>query len=377
MSKSKPNFRSKLIDTYRFRILRLFLFRERKFLRFIILMFLLAGVIYPYPQLAMWVGFAFAGYSAIANDSIQTIGTFLSSNAKRPWWILWLFIGGIFVATMLVSWISYDGDVSFQRLTSKGFDKAPESFSFLQIAAPLVLLLLTRFKMPVSTTFLLLSSFSADSSAIITVGVKSLSGYIIAFVSSISIWLLFSKLIKKFTTGKPHVAWTFIQWVISGCLWSVWLMQDAANIAVFLPRSLSLGQFIAFLSYIFIGLGLLFYLRGDKIQQIIEEKSDVTDVRGATLIDFVYTIILFFFQKLSSIPMSTTWVFLGLLAGREIAMTISRAYESTRDLSITMKLISRDVFSALFGLLISVILAILVNPVIHQEIIAYFTNLFS
>lgn len=377
MSKSKPNFRSKLIDTYRFRILRLFLFRERKFLRFIILMFLLAGVIYPYPQLAMWVGFAFAGYSAIANDSIQTIGTFLSSNAKRPWWILWLFIGGIFVATMLVSWISYDGDVSFQRLTSKGFDKAPESFSFLQIAAPLVLLLLTRFKMPVSTTFLLLSSFSADSSSIITVGVKSLSGYIIAFVSSISIWLLFSKLIKKFTTGKPHAAWTFVQWVISGCLWSVWLMQDAANIAVFLPRSLSLGQFIAFLSYIFIGLGLLFYLRGDKIQQIIEEKSEVTDVRGATLIDLVYTIILFFFQRLSSIPMSTTWVFLGLLAGREIAMTISRAYESTRDLSVTMKLISRDVFSALFGLLISVILAILVNPVIHQEIIAYFSALFS
>jgi hypothetical protein len=377
MAKNKPDFRSKLVDTNRFRILRLFMFRERKFLRFIILMFLLAGVAYPYPKIAMWLGFAFAGYSAIANDSIQTIGTFLSSNAKLPWWVLWLFIGSIFIVTMLVSWLSFDGDVSYQRLTSKGFDQAPQSFSFLQIAAPLVLLLLTRFKMPVSTTFLLLSSFSADSSAIINVGIKSLSGYIIAFVTSISIWLIFSQLIKRFTTGKPHAAWTVVQWVISGCLWSVWLMQDAANIAVFLPRSLSLGEFIAFLSYIFLGLGLLFYFRGDKIQQIVQEKSQVTDVRGATLIDLVYTIILFFFQKLSSIPMSTTWVFLGLLAGREIAMTISRAYETNRDLSITMKLVSRDVFSALFGLVISVILAILVNPVIHNEIFDFFVGLFT
>jgi len=377
MSKNKPNLRSKLIDTSRFRVLRLFLFRERKFLRFIILMFILAGVIYPYPQVAMWVGFAFAGYSAIANDSIQTIGTFLSSNAKRPWWVLWLFIGSIFIVTMLVSWMSFDGDVSYQRLTSKGFEKAPESFSFLQIAAPLVLLLLTRFKMPVSTTFLLLSSFSADSSAILNVSVKSMSGYIIAFVSSITIWLLFSKAIKRLTTGKAHGAWTVAQWITSGSLWSVWLMQDAANIAVFLPRSLSLTEFIAFIAYIFLGLGLLFYFRGDRIQQIVEEKSEVTDVRGATLIDFVYTIILFFFQKLSNIPMSTTWVFLGLLAGREIAMTISRAYDSTRDLSVTMKLISRDVFSALFGLAISIILAVLVNPVIQKEIIGFFTNLFG
>lgn len=375
--KKKPNLRSQLIDSSRLRVLRLFLFRERKFLRFIILMFILTGVIYPYPQIAMWVGFAFAGYSAIANDSIQTIGTFLSSNAKRPWWVLWLFIGTIFVVTMLISWLKFDGDVSYQRLASKGFDKAPESFSFLQIAAPLVLLLLTRFKMPVSTTFLLLSSFSADSSAIINVTVKSLSGYIIAFVSSITIWLLFSKAIKKLTTGPAHSAWTVLQWITSGSLWSVWLMQDAANIAVFLPRALSFEQFLAFVGYIFIGLGLLFYLRGDRIQQIVEEKSEVSDVRGATLIDFVYTIILFFFQILSKIPMSTTWVFLGLLAGREIAMTISRTYETNRDLSITMRIINRDVFSALFGLGISILLAIMVNPIIHQEIIGFFAELFS
>ena len=67
--------------------------RERVFLVVLTLGFFLAGVVYDRPQIAMWVGFAFAGYSAVANDSIQTIGTFIASNRERQWWQLWLFIG--------------------------------------------------------------------------------------------------------------------------------------------------------------------------------------------------------------------------------------------------------------------------------------------
>lgn len=100
----------------------------------------------------MWIGFALAGYSAIANDSIQTIGTFIASNGHRKWWHLWLYIGLIFVATVTVSWVVYDGDVTYARLSTKGFEQAPESFAFLQIAAPIFLLIITRMRMPVSTT---------------------------------------------------------------------------------------------------------------------------------------------------------------------------------------------------------------------------------
>ena len=42
----------------------------------------------PYPQIAMWVGFLFAAYAAVANDSIQTLGTFIASNQDRKWWVL-------------------------------------------------------------------------------------------------------------------------------------------------------------------------------------------------------------------------------------------------------------------------------------------------
>lgn len=353
----------------RSRVTRMFLFKERKFLRLLFILFLVTGALYPYPYLAMWVGFAFAGYSAIANDSIQTIGTFLSSNADRKWWALWLFLGGIFVAVMTTGWIVNSGDVSFGRLQSKGFDQQPESFRYLQVAAPLVLLFLTRLRMPVSTTFLLLSAFSASSAGIFGVLTKSLSGYFIAFATAITIWYLLSKQIKKFVKGKYHPGWRVMQWMISGLLWAVWLMQDAANIAVFLPRDLSLWQFVAFVSYIFFGLGLLLYFRGGRIQNIINEKSDVKEIKGATVIDLVYAMVLLIFYYWSKVPMSTTWVFLGLLAGRELAMKLAPAYKTKRSLKKIFKLIRKDATNAIIGLIISIILAILVNPLIQKEIL--------
>ena len=137
--------------------------------------------------------------------------------------------------------------------------------------------------MPVSTTFLLLNAFSTKTSAIIGVLGKSLSGYFLAFFTALIVWLLVSKFVNKYFRGKPHKIWVILQWITSGMLWSVWIQQDAANIAIYLPRSLSAWEFVAFAGYIFIGLGLLFYLKGDKIQGIVDEKSGVTDVRANLL----------------------------------------------------------------------------------------------
>lgn len=348
--------------------------KERTFLALISLLFIIAGISYPHAEIARWIGFALAGYSAISNDSIQTIGTFIASNDDKRWWVLWLFIGGIFLATVFYSWYMFDGDVSNQRLAAKGFSEAPQSFSFLQIAAPVFLLLLTRMRMPVSTTFLLLSCFSASAAAIGQVLVKSLSGYLLAFVVAIVVWMVLSGIIRKYFVGKPHKLWTVFQWITSGTLWSVWIMQDAANIAVYLPRSLSLGQFLGFALYIFLGLGLLFYMRGDRIQRVVTEKSDVRDIRSASIIDFVYAIILYFFKIQSNIPMSTTWVFIGLLAGREIAMSFTDARRKGKPLSTSLKLVGKDVGYALFGLAVSIVLAMAINPDISTDILNYFSS---
>jgi hypothetical protein len=369
---SKLSLASQIIGEKRYETLVLFGIREATFLRLLAFFVVVAAICYPYPHIAMWIGFMLAGYSAIANDSIQTIGTFIASNEDKKWWQLWLYIGGIFLATVLFSWINYDGDVSFQRLTSKGFDQSPTEFHFLQLASPIVLLFVTRMRMPVSTTFMLLSAFSSDAMGILSVGQKSLTGYVVAFVMAMIVWYGAGPLIKRLTTGTPHVAWTFAQWIISGWLWSLWIMHDAANIAVFLNRQLSLYDFIFFAGFIFLGLGLLFYLKGDKIQNIINEKSQIKDVRGATVIDLVYAFILMVFIELSTIPMSTTWVFLGLLGGREIAMQLSKHGETGRSMRHTVNMVLRDVGFATLGLIISVVLAIAVNPMMQRELAAYF-----
>lgn len=333
--------------------------QERTFLTVLAAGFFLAGVTYQHPVAGAWVGFLFASYSAVANDSIQTLGTFIASNRDRRWWLLWLFIGGIFLVTVSYSWVVYDGDVSYQRLASEGFETAPTSFSYLQVAAPLFLLVLTRLKMPVSTTFLLLTGFTTAASSVGKVLTKSVSGYVLALLLSIVVWTVVAKPLQRMLKGKAHPGWRVAQWCTTGFLWSVWLMQDASNVAVYLPRSMSLVELVLFAGTMFMGLGLLFRMRGERIQQVVEEKSDVVDVRAATLIDLVFAGILLYFKMHSNMPMSTTWVFIGLLSGRELAMTWMRTNDRT--MKDTLRLITKDLTAVTIGLLVSIILALAVN----------------
>ena len=101
------------------------------------------------------IGFLLASYSVIGNDSAQTLGTFISSNSKKiKWYWMWAFASVILTATLLYGWSI--GDIAFGRL-----DKIPlpEQFYWYHALAPALLLSLTRFGIPVSTTLLTLSAF--------------------------------------------------------------------------------------------------------------------------------------------------------------------------------------------------------------------------
>ena len=344
------------------------LYKEKVFLVVMTLSVILTGAVYDQPQIAMWVGFLFAGYSAVANDSIQTIGTFISSNRETAWWKLWLFIGGIFVVTMVGGWFAYNGDVSYGRLSSKGFETAPTSFAFLHVAAPLVLMLLTRMRMPVSTTFLLLSSFATTGKGIWDITLKSVSGYVIAFGVAMAVWMTLGPAMKRIFVGAAHPAWRIGQWLSSGVLWAVWLAQDAANIAVYLPRQLGVGELVVFVGSVFCGLGLLFWQGGERIQEVVNEKSAVVDVRPATVIDFVYAMILLVFQVWSEVPMSTTWVFVGLLGGRELAMALRNANEDGRSVGTALRMMGRDLVYVTIGFLVALAVAAGSNPVVKDAL---------
>jgi hypothetical protein len=268
----------------------------------------------------MWTGFILAGYAVVGNDSIQTLGTFLSSNEDKPWYVLWLFAGSILAFTLLYGWSQYDGDVSYGRLESYAF---VENMGWAYLLPPLVLMVLTRTGIPVSTSFLILTFFKPKG--LFDMTMKSILGYALAFCVAIIVWQLVTRwLDKRFIrdsiTDREKKLWTGLQWASTGFLWGQWLIQDFANIYVYLPRALSVTEIAVSLTVLLSMLAFIFYSRGGNIQKIVKAKTNTTDIRSATIVDFIYGIILLFFKEFSNVPMSTTWVFLGLLAGREIAI---------------------------------------------------------
>lgn len=303
----------------------------------------------------MIIGFCLAAYSIVGNDVPQTLGTFISSNAHRPWWMLWLYTSTILTVVLMYGWwTSGVGDASYGRLETIPFPK--EGMTWLYVIPPLILLFLTRFGIPVSTTFLVLTIFSPTSlSAMLT---KSMMGYAVAFVVAIIIYRFVVKKVTVYFSKTRHQptpkTWIAIQWVATGFLWSQWLIQDLANIFVYVPRVVPFEFMLFAISVFVILLGWVFYQRGGAIQNIIDTKTGVQDIRSATIIDFMYAIILLVFKELSNIPMSTTWVFLGLLAGREFAMAMHlnevNKYRTSRN-------VSKDAMKLMFGLAISILLA--------------------
>ncbi len=268
----------------------------------------------------MWLGFILAGYAVVGNDSIQTLGTFLSSNEEKPWYVLWGFAGSILAFTLIYGWYTYGGDVSYGRLEKYAF---VEDMSWPYLLPPLVLMLLTRTGIPVSTSFLVLTFFKPKG--LMSMTMKSILGYALAFCLAIIVWQLVTKLLdKRFMENKITASqkrnWTILQWCSTGFLWGQWLIQDFANIYVYLPRSLTGFEIGLSLVILLTMLAIIFYSKGGNIQKIVKEKTNTTDIRSATIVDFIYGILLLFFKEFSNVPMSTTWVFLGLLAGREIAI---------------------------------------------------------
>ena len=306
-------------------------------------------------ELLMIVGFCLAAYSIVGNDVPQTLGTFISSNAHRPWWVLWIYTSTILSVVLMYGWWSSGlGDASYGRLETIPFPK--EGMTWLYIVPPILLLFLTRFGIPVSTTFLVLTIFSPSSlSSMLT---KSMLGYAVAFVAAILIYRFVIKKVTLFfsqTRDEPtSKTWMAIQWVSTGFLWSQWLIQDLANIFVYVPRVVPFW-FMLFAILVFVVLlGVVFYQRGGAIQNIIDTKTGVQDVRSATIIDFIYALILLVFKEISNIPMSTTWVFLGLLAGREFAMSMHLVEVNKHR---TSRNVSKDALKLLIGLLMSILLA--------------------
>lgn len=305
----------------------------------------------------MLSGFVLAAYSIIANDVIQTLGTFLSSNHRTPWWALWIFAAAILSLVLLAGWYWNDGDAAYGRLTAIPL---PAVFMWWHAAPPLLLLVLTRFGFPVSTTFLILSVFSSKE-VMTSIVVKSLLGYAVAFGSALLAYgVLAPRLEARFlqsATDSPRL-WVVLQWISTGFLWSQWLIQDLANIFVYVPRQQKMYEIAGAILLLVSLLAILFWQRGGRVQEIVLSKTNTADIRSATIIDFIYGLVLFFFKEISHLPMSTTWVFVGLLAGRETGLVWRLGVRPARELG---PLVLKDLAKVTVGLVASILLVYLIR----------------
>ncbi len=339
-------------------------------------------------MLNIWalVGFALAAYAVVGNDALQTLGTFINSNQRLPWWVLYIFAASILVVVFVYGWIVNNGDPSFQRLdnTEKFPIFEPQWYHALP---PLVLLILTRFGIPVSTTFMVLATF-ASMSGLLSMLEKSIIGYLAAFMTGGLVYAALAPTLERWfqkTVETQHaIGWVILQWITTAYLWGVWLIQDFANIFVYLPRNTPIldetgapvlneaGEIVRATNLsplgAALGVGLILVLllvtfanRGGPVQRILRSKTSVTDIRSATIIDFIYGTLLFIFAGnlaflgISNVPMSTTWVFLGLIAGREFAIA---TIDKIRSPGATAKIVGMDAAKAILGLVISISLAL-------------------
>lgn len=334
----------------------------------------------------MWLGFFLASYSVVGNDVIQTLGTFLTSNENRlRWYVLWLFGASILTAALIYGYVYVD--ISYGRLEKFRDTITVLDYKWFYLLPPIILLIITRAGIPVSTTFMILTLFSlekvpADAASLFgsvfdtstTLGgmvLKSFFGYLIAFSAAMVIYLAISGLTERYFLDHPITKrgtqlWTIAQWLTTGFLWSQWLIQDLANIYVYLRGGYDMPVF-EFIISVFILVGLLayvFYSKGGKVQDVVRSKTNTTDLRSATFIDLIYGIVLFVFMDDyfglwgGKLPMSTTWVFVGLLAGRELAMRIRLEGKITRPV---LHNVVGDALKILFGLVVSVLLVFIIK----------------
>ena len=323
----------------------------------------------------MIVGFLLAAYSVVANDSLQTLGTYISSNKKRtPKVVQMLFICTVTIVVLMMGWFLKDGDPAWGRLSVPGKEfPLPEPFNWVYILPPIAVLALTQWGAPVSTSFLVLSSFKpANIGKLLN---SSLTGYVLAFCVGLAayglgMWLLERWVFRRTQEGKDfNKVWYGLQWFSTGFLWSMWLVQDLANIFVFLPRKLDFFPMAICTAVLCVGLCVLVATGGGPIQGVLRSKTNTSDLRSATVIDFFFGLCLLYKAFLSTFPLSTTWVFLGLIGGREIALRIKEQEFETvftnRESGNLAKIIGSDLWKAFVGVVVSLVIALSIQPLVQ------------
>jgi hypothetical protein len=295
----------------------------------------------------------------MGNDALQTLGPFLASQQGRGHrWRQALALAATLCAVLLLSWWAGAGDPAWGRLDPFPL---PDPFRLADLLPLGALLLLTRLGLPVSTSFLVLTALAPPQLGGMVR--KSLAGYGVAFALAALAYGLLAPWLEGPPTSEgeekasAEAFWLRLQWLATLALWSQWLVQDLANIYVYLPRRLNLAELLATLVVLCGAVALLVTLGGGPIQERLRSKCDSANPRATAVISLLYGGVLLLFLGGDRLPLSTSWLFLGLLAGREVGLACRGR---GRAVPLLLRELSGDLLRAAAGLATSLAVALLV-----------------
>ena len=331
-----------------------------------LLIMILSILIFARNNIFSWLIVAFTSYNIIFNNSIQTIGLFIASNGDKKIVPNLLFFGSIFILSILIPWFLTSGEVHYHLLDSIFYKE--NHINVLFIFLPILLYFFTKKRIPVSATFLVIPLF-ANKSTIESMINKTSVSYFLSLVISLMVYnFLYTKYKDLISNDKENTSktWIIAEYVSTGILWFSWLSISLCNFVVFLPREFSLLDIIL-LSII--GLSTIYYIlitRGGEIQKIITQKSDVKNIKTAVIFNTLFAFMLLFIQHINNVPITSTWMFLGVLAGREIAISINTfSIRGALKYKNCLLKIWRDLFSAILGIVFSLVFVYIFNYIIN------------
>ncbi len=301
-----------------------------------------------------WLVMTMIMYNVMINNFIQTLGTFNISNKYTKKWKVFLYLVVIFVTYFVYTWLKYDGNI---RKGSLRFIEYKDSFGYSILLLPMLLSLFNYFGIPVNLTFLSIPLFT-DGKIVKSMVVEAFINYFLAFIISFVFWNILYVKFKKFLRKKDNYQfWRIIEYISIGILWYCWLNTCVSSFMVFLPPKLYLEHLILLLIIGSIVISIVTILRPeDKMEQIVEEKTDVKNIMSSVLFNILHSVVLLTLKLNSKVPIATSWIFIGLLDGRELGITTRKANNfSDPKYKLCLEKISRDLYRNIIGIFISLL----------------------
>lgn len=142
-------------------------------------------------------------------------------------------------------------------------------------------------------------------------------------------------------------------------------MWELCVFGVYLRRTLEVWELGMTVAWLVVLTAVVAWNRGERVQTVVDKKTNTRNMREASLMDLLYGTILFVFKQKIKVPMSTTWIFLGFLAGREFGIVITDF--SCARLTSALKMMGWDALMAFIGFVVSIVALLIQNPNYFDE----------